>query len=160
MHTKLIAKMKELQAKFVGKVLTICAPHGDRVRYDALHCASTQCFAILNSQLWICVTDIFQESIILLAHPWLDMMAGNVVPVDTVVVEVVEQSQAVFGGTTLLQFTLIGLWQADAAIFGPIVLGAIGGWGQFLQFSCPEPSVDGCWLQVGAFTSFEVTDAT
>lgn len=79
-------------------------------------------------------------------------------PVDTVVVEVVENGQAVLVGAALLEFTVVGLWNADAAVFRPIVLTTIGGGCQLLQLSGPEPSVDRDRLQIGAIAALEVAE--
>ena len=37
------------------------------------------------------------------------MMAGNVVPVNAIIVELIQESQTVFGSTILFEFTIIGL---------------------------------------------------
>lgn len=81
-------------------------------------------------------------------------------PVNSVVVEVVEDCQAVLVGTTLLQFAVVWLGHSDAAVLRPIVLATIGGSGELLQFGGPEPSVDGNRLQVGTVASLEVTQAS
>lgn len=88
-------------------------------------------------------------------------MASNVVPVDSILVEVVQDSQAVLRGTTLDEFSVVRLGLVDSAGVSPIVLGAVGGRGKFLEFSSPEPTINVERLQVGALiTSLEVTDTT
>lgn len=84
-------------------------------------------------------------------------MTGNIVPIDAVVVELIEQSQAVLVCATLFEFAIIWLWQANATRFRPIALIALCGWGNLLRLSCPEPSVSLNRLQVWAIASFEVT---
>lgn len=43
------------------------------------------------------------------------MVACNIMPVHSILVEVVEDSQAVLGGTTLDQLTVVGLGLVDSA---------------------------------------------
>lgn len=115
-------------------------------------------FYYLNAQLRIGVTDIFQESIILFAHERFLVMTGNIMPVNTIVVELIQKSQAVFGSTILFVFTVIGLRKADTTVGRPITLAAFVGGSQFLQSSSPEPTVNVGGLQVGTFTALEVTE--
>lgn len=81
-------------------------------------------------------------------------------PVNSVVVEIIQNRQAVLVGTTLLQFAIVWLGNSDAAVFRPIVLASIGSGGELLQFGGPEPSVDGNRLQVGTVASLEVTQTS
>lgn len=87
-------------------------------------------------------------------------MAGDVVPMDAIIVEIVQNGQTIFVGASLLQFTVVRLWLADATVCGPIVLVAIGGRSELLKFGRPEPTVHVDRLQIGSFASLEVTDAT
>lgn len=114
----------------------------------------------LDAQIGICVAHVLQQSIVLLADEGLLVVAGHVVPVDTVVVELVQQGQAVLGCAVLLELTVIGLGQTDAAGGGPIALGTLRGGCQLLQRGCPEPTVDVCGLQIGTLTALEVAQAT
>lgn len=86
-------------------------------------------------------------------------MARHIVPVDAIVVEVVQHGQAVLVGAALLQFAIVRLRFADAAVGGPIVLVAIVGGRQLLQLGGPEPAVDGHRLQIRTIASLEVADA-
>lgn len=70
----------------------------------------------LNSKIWICVTDVFKQSVVLFAHERFAVVAGDVVPVNAVIVEVVQNSQTVLVGSTLLQFTVVRLWLTNATI--------------------------------------------
>lgn len=79
---------------------------------------------------------------------------------DSVVVEVVEDGQAVLVGAALLQFAVVGLWLSNAAVLRPVALSTIGGGRELLQLSGPEPSVDRCWLQVWPVASLEVAQST
>lgn len=114
-----------------------------------------------NTNVGICETHIVEERLTLFAHPRFLVMASNVVPVDSILVEVVQDSQAVLRGTTLDEFSVVRLGLVDSAGVSPIVLGAVGGRGKFLEFSSPEPTINVERLQVGALiTSLEVTDTT
>lgn len=114
----------------------------------------------LNTQIGICVPDVLQQGIVLLADPGLAVMASDIVPMDSVVVEVIEHCQTSFFHSSLLHFTVIGLRLANASVLGPIVLLAIGSGCQLLQLRRPEPSVDVGRLQVWAFASTEVALST
>lgn len=114
----------------------------------------------LDAQVGICVAHVFQQSIVLLTHEGLLVMAGHVVPVDTVVVELVEQGQAVFGCAVLLEFTVIGLGQTNAASGRPVALRTLRGGCQLLQRGGPEPTVNICGLQIRTLTALEVAQAT
>lgn len=80
-------------------------------------------------------------------------------PVDSVVVELVEDGEAVLGRSALLQLAVVRLGLADTARGGPVVLVSLGGRGQFLQHGRPEPAVDADGLQVCTLAALEVTDS-
>lgn len=86
-------------------------------------------------------------------------MASDIVPVNAIVVEVVQHGQTVLVGAALLQLTVIGLRFADAAASRPVVLVAIVGRRELLQLGGPEPAVDGDRLQIWAVAALEVADA-
>jgi hypothetical protein len=44
------------------------------------------------------------------------MMTGNVVPVDTIVVELVQDSETIFRSSTLNGLSVVRLWFADSKI--------------------------------------------
>uniref|UniRef100_A0A8D8F1Y1 (northern house mosquito) hypothetical protein n=1 Tax=Culex pipiens TaxID=7175 RepID=A0A8D8F1Y1_CULPI len=79
-------------------------------------------------------------------------------PVHSVVVEVVQDGQAVLGGTTLLQLAVVRLGLSDAAVLGPVVLVAHRRRGQLLQLGGPEPAVHHDRLQVRPVAALEVTE--
>ena len=87
-------------------------------------------------------------------------MTGHIVPVDAIVVELIQQSQTVFGGTVLLEFTIVGLGQTNTTLGRPITLVAFGGGGQLLQSGSPEPAIDVGGLQIGTFTALEIANTT
>lgn len=67
----------------------------------------------LDSDVGAYEADVLQEGIVLLADPGLLVVAGDVVPVDAVVVELVENGQAVLGGAVLEGFSVVGLGFAN-----------------------------------------------
>lgn len=79
---------------------------------------------------------------------------------NAVVVEVVEDGQAVLVGASLLQLSVVRLRLADASVLRPVVLSAIRGWREFLQLRGPEPAVNRCWLQIGSVAAFEVAQSS
>lgn len=87
------------------------------------------------------------------------MMTRHIMPIDAILVEVVEDSETVFFSPTLLCLTVVWLGFTDASIFGPIVLIPLGGWSKFLKNSGPKPSVDVIGLKVGSLAASEVAEA-
>ena len=61
-----------------------------------------------------------EKFITIFTYPGLDVVAGNVVPGDTVVVEVIEDSDASFVGSGFGEFSVIGLWGVSTTSGGPI----------------------------------------
>lgn len=120
----------------------------------------SHCIMHLDLNVWVCVSNIFQQCIILFAYEWLAMMAGDIVPVHAIIVEIVEHGQTIFVSTALLEFPIVWLRLIDASVGGPIVLQTICGRSQFLEFSSPEPSVDGYWLKIGTIATLEVAQTT
>lgn len=114
----------------------------------------------LNANIWVGVAHVLQQRIVLLAHERLAVVAGHVVPVHAIVVEVVQHGQAVLVGAALLQLTIVRLRLADAAVGRPVVLVAIVGGRQLLQLGGPEPAVDGHRLQVRTVAALEVANAS
>lgn len=99
-----------------------------------------------------------QELIGVLAHPGLDVVAGNVVPFDAIVVEVVENGDAGLVGAGLGELAVVGLPLAGAAGVGPVAdpaEGAVGG-GDTGGRAGPEPAVDERGLQVGPVAAVKV----
>lgn len=63
----------------------------------------------LNSQVGVGVSNVFEQGVVFLAHEGFAVVACHIVPMDAVVVEVVEDRYAVLGGATLVQF----LWMKE-----------------------------------------------
>lgn len=60
-----------------------------------------------NSEVGVGVSHVFQEGIVFLADEGLAVMAGHVVPVHAIVVEVVQDGHAVLSSASLDQLLLI-----------------------------------------------------
>jgi len=102
-----------------------------------------------------------EVSLYILTDDWLLMMAGNIVPLDPVPIEVVEHGQAGLSVTVLLDlFSVVRLsaWRVESSGEGPVVeaAGRVGGTESGLV-SGPEPSVDGLGEEVGSVAAVEVT---
>lgn len=87
------------------------------------------------------------------------MVAGDIVPFDTVIVEVVEDRQAGFI-ITLSSFSVVGLGLAETAGGTPVPGISLCGRSDFNSGAGPEPSVDVWWLKISTFASGEVTFTT
>jgi len=99
-----------------------------------------------------------EEGLGVFAHPGLDVVAGNVVPYNTVVVEVVEDGHAGLVVTVLGELAVIGLTLPRTTGGGPVTspsLGGVGG-GDTGLAAGPEPSVHHHGLEVGPFAAIEV----
>jgi hypothetical protein len=89
------------------------------------------------------------------AHEGLEVVAGDVVPLEAVVVEVVEDGKArlvvALGG-----LTVVGLRLVEAAGAGPVAGVALAGGADLGARAGPEPSVHVGGLQVGTVAAIEV----
>lgn len=65
---------------------------------------------------------VFQESFVVLAHPWFLVVASDVVPVDSVFVELVQNCQAVFWGSTLDGFAVVRLGFVNSEQFQIVII--------------------------------------
>lgn len=110
----------------------------------------------LEGDFRVAGADKVEELLAVLADEWFLVVAGHIVPLDAVVVKVVEDGEA---GLTLVIFAVVWLRAAVTAGVGPVTQSAlIGGWD--LGFGAgPEPSVDDGRLQVGAAATVEIAFA-
>lgn len=95
-------------------------------------------------------------------HPRFDVVTGNIVPLDSVIVEVVEDGDARLVSAVLTELTVVGLSLSATTIVGPVPapsLSAVGGWDSARR-TRPEPSVDENRLKIGTITSVKVAFAT
>lgn len=67
-----------------------------------------------NTNVGICEAHIVDQRLALFTHPRLLVVASNIVPVDSILVEVVEDSQAVLRSSTLDEFTVVRLGLVDS----------------------------------------------
>lgn len=91
---------------------------------------------VITNILWdlslrVCMASKSEKLIGVFTHPGLDVVAGNIVPHNTVIVEVVEDSNAGLISSSLTEFTVVGLGLSTATIARPVTtpsLGGVSGW--------------------------------
>lgn len=90
------------------------------------------------------------------------MVAGDVVPLDSVIVEVVQDGDTSLISPGLAELTVVGLGPSRAARVGPVATPALGevGGGDAAVGAGPEPAVDDGGLQVWPVAAVEVTLAS
>jgi len=96
-----------------------------------------------------------EQLVTVLADERLEVVARDVVPLDTVLVEVVEDGQAGLV-VPLRGFPVVRLSLAVAASGAPVTGVPLGGRSDLGSGSGPEPSVDVSGLQVGPVAAVEV----
>jgi len=102
---------------------------------------------------------VLQEFVGVFANPGLDMMASNVMPLDAIVVEVVEDSNAGLVGAVLRELPVVGLGGGSTTGVGPVSPPSgrgVGGWDACVG-TRPEPAVHNMRHQIGSVTPIEVT---
>lgn len=113
----------------------------------------------LQADAWVARADEVQQLVGVLADEGLDVMAGDVVPLDTVVVEVVQDREArlvvPLGGLAVVWLRL-----SVSAGGAPVAGVALRGRADLRSRSRPEPSVLVRRLQVRAFAAGEVALAS
>lgn len=92
------------------------------------------------------------------------MITGNVVPGNTVIVNVIQDRETGFAGTVYVEFRVIWLSLFLVSGGGPgIVAPSVGhliGWGHLFAIRGPEPAVQVLGFQIGTvFASFKVAQA-
>lgn len=110
----------------------------------------------LEGQFRVAGADKVEELFAILANEWLLVVASNIVPLDAVIVEVVEDGQA---RLAFVVFAVVGLRAAITTGVGPVAQGALVGGRDLGLRTGPEPSVDDGWLQIGAVASVKVAFA-
>jgi len=94
--------------------------------------------------------------------PRFDVVTGNIMPYNTVIVEVVEDGNAGLISASLAEFTVVGLGCSATTTARPSTspsLGGVGGWDS-CRGTRPEPSVDNGRLKIGTVTAIKVALAT
>lgn len=100
-----------------------------------------------------------QQFIGVLADEGLDVMAGDVVPLDAIVIEVIQNGEATLV-IALRRLAIIGLGLIVATGLRPIASVALRGGSNFATRSRPEPAVLVWWLQIGPVAACKVALAT
>jgi len=122
---------------------------------------------VINKILWdlsfrMCSTSKSEEFLRVFTNPGLYVVAGNIVPHNTVIVEVVEDGNAGLISASLAELTVVGLGRSTTTSARPVTspsLGAVGGCNSG-RGSRPEPSVDKGRLKIRTVTAIEVALAT
>jgi len=111
--------------------------------------------------------DKIEQSFVVLTDVRLLMVAGNVMPLDTVLVKVVEHTQAGLGCSVDPELSVVGLGDLIVASTGPGLRVASPSGGGFISGGNlpingrPEPAFDVHWLQVETLgAALEVTQTT
>uniref|UniRef100_A0A8D9BSQ0 Uncharacterized protein n=1 Tax=Cacopsylla melanoneura TaxID=428564 RepID=A0A8D9BSQ0_9HEMI len=112
----------------------------------------------LQTNAWIPGADKVQQLITVFAHEGFQMMAGNVVPFDTVLVEVVQDGQTGFV-VTLSSLSVVRLSLSKTTSGGPVPCVSLSSGSNLGTTAGPEPSVHIGGLQVGSVATVEVTFA-
>jgi len=117
---------------------------------------------LFDISLRVGMTSESEELLGIFTHPGFDVVTGNIVPHNTVIVEVVKDGNAGLISASLAELTVVGLGSSTTTIARPVSvpsLAAIGGWDSG-RGTRPEPSVDNGRLEIRTVTSIEVAFAT
>lgn len=115
----------------------------------------------LQSKARVGAGDVVQKLIAVFADERLFVVASNIVPRNTVVVDVVQNAQTRLARSVDVEFGVIGLSDLLVSRRTPWVVaetvGDLSGWCHLPSGGRPEPSVDALWFKVSSvFTTFEV----
>jgi len=119
-------------------------------------------YILWDLSLWVGMTSKSKKFLGVFTDPGFDVVAGNIMPHNTVIVEVVEDGNAGLISAGLAEFTVVGLGSSAATSARPSTspsLGAVGGWDS-CRGTGPEPSVDNGRLKIGTVTAIKVALAT
>jgi len=106
----------------------------------------------LEGDFGIAGADEGEQAVTVLADEGFLVIATNIVPFDSVVVEVVQDGQARLS----LVFTVVGLRASIKSSVGPVTQFTLVGWRDLGLGTGPEPSVDDGWLKISARASVKV----
>lgn len=118
--------------------------------------ACCRCAQRLQNDFRIARADEVHQLFAVFADERLLVVASNVVPFDSVVVEVVQDGQA---RLSLIIFAIVGLRAAITTSVRPVTKSTLVGGGDLGLRTGPEPSVDNDRLQISAVASVEVAFA-
>ena len=110
---------------------------------------------LLDTDAWVSGTNKVEELIRVFADEGLKMVAGNIVPFDTIVVEVVQDGQASFI-VTLCDFTVVRLSTSESSGVRPVSIGTVVGGSNTSTRARPEPSVDQVGLEISTVAAGKV----
>jgi len=119
----------------------------------------------LKVEARVCLLDVLQQQVVVLTDEGLLVVASNIMPLDAILVDIIEDSQAGLTGLVDVILSVIGLGTAKVTSRGP----GLGSptWGSGVGGSHlgvgvgPEPTKDIDGLQVLAFrAALEVTETT
>ena len=120
-------------------------------------------------QVWADSLDVLEQLVRVLADEGLGVVAGNVVPLHAVAVDVVEQTHASLHRAVDVKLSVVGLADVPRLELGLVAgvgprLVAPARWGRVCgghlhPGSGPEPPVDGGWLQVLTVATLEVAQS-
>lgn len=110
---------------------------------------------VLDTDAWISGTNEVEEFIGVFADEGLEMVASNVVPFDSVVVEVVQDGKASLV-VTLGDFTVVRLSTSESSGVRPVSIGTVVGGSNTGTRARPEPSVDQVGLEISTVAAGEI----
>lgn len=110
----------------------------------------------LERNLGVAGADKVKQLLAVLADEGLLVVASDIVPLDAIVVEVVQDGQA---GLTFIVFTVVGLRASVTTGVGPVSQSALVSRRDLSLRARPEPSVDNGWLQISTVASVKVAFA-
>lgn len=126
----------------------------------SLFCALRFCTVTLQFNARIGSGDVLEKWWRIFADDGLGVVASNVVPLDTIFVDVIEHTQTRFFGLVDFEFGIVRLWPLEVASGAPRLVTPTGrslvGLGQLDTRTGPEPSVDQDGLQVLAVATSKV----
>lgn len=119
---------------------------------------------ILQLDTGIGSRDVLQQRRWVFADDSFGVVATDVMPLDTVFVDVVQHAEARFFGFVDFEFGVVRLWAFEVASSTPRLVTPTGRdfirFGQFDARTGPKPAVDQDGLQVFTVATFEVAQAT
>jgi len=135
------------------------------------HCRTSilgiQTRRVIGKILWdlcfgVCMASESEELLGIFTYPWFDVVAGNIVPHNTIIVEVVKDGNAGLISASFTELTVVGLFCSTTTRARPITspsLATVGGWDSG-RGTRPEPSVDNGRLEIRTVTAIEVALAS
>jgi len=122
---------------------------------------------VIGKILWdlcvgVCMASESKELLGILTHPGLDVVTSNIMPHNTIIVEVVEDGNAGLISASFTELTVVWLFCSTTTSARPITspsLATVGGWDSG-RGTRPEPSVNNGRLEIRTVTAIEVALAS